>query len=59
MYIFIFLHTYTWNLNDPCFERKRPSFGGFKPQNRGQAGSRYMRDNYIDTLWNSWPQNLR
>ena len=27
--------------NDPCFQCKGPSFGGFKPQNRGQTGSRY------------------
>ena len=30
----------TWNLNDPCFDWKGPSFGGFKHQNRGQTGSR-------------------
>ena len=30
---------YTWNPNDPCFEWKGPSFGWFKPQNRGQTGS--------------------
>ena len=33
---------YTWNPNDPCFEWKGPSFGGFNPQNRGQTGSRYI-----------------
>ena len=34
---------YTWNPNDFCFEwRKGPSFGWFKPQNRGQTGSRYI-----------------
>ena len=33
---------YTWNPNDPCFDWKRPSFGGLKPQNRGQTGSRYF-----------------
>ena len=36
------LYVYTLNLNDPCFEWKGPSFGGFKPQNRGQTGSRYI-----------------
>ena len=29
----------TWNPNDPCFEWKGPSLGGFNPQNRGQIGS--------------------
>ena len=33
-----YLDIYTWNPNDPCFEWKGPSFGGFKPQNRGQTG---------------------
>ena len=28
--------------NDPCFDWKRPSFGGFNPQNKGQMGSRYI-----------------
>ena len=32
----------TWNLHDPCFDWKGPSFGGFKPQNRGQTSSRYI-----------------
>ena len=36
------LHTYTWNLNDPCFDWNRPSFGGFNPQNKGQTASRYI-----------------
>ena len=31
----------TWDPNDPCCDWKRPCFGGFKPQNRGQTGSRY------------------
>ena len=30
------------NLYDPCFEWKRPSFGGFKLQNRGQTGSKMV-----------------
>ena len=37
-------YVYAWNPNDspndPCFDWKRPSFGGLKPQNRGQTGSR-------------------
>ena len=33
--------TFTWNPNDPCFDWKRPCFGGFNHQNRGQTGSRY------------------
>ena len=40
--IYILVYIYTWNPNDPCFEWKRPSFGGFKPKNRGQTGSRYI-----------------
>ena len=35
-------YTVTWNPNDPCFAWKRPSFGRFKPQNRGQTGSRQL-----------------
>ena len=35
------LYIYTWNRNDPCFKWKGISFGGFKPHNRGQKGSRY------------------
>ena len=26
----------------PCFDWKRPCFGGLKPKNRGQTGSRYV-----------------
>ena len=37
-----FIFIYTWNPNDPCFDWKRPCFGGLKPQNRGQTGSRYI-----------------
>ena len=36
---------YTWNPNDPCFDWKRPCFGGLTFKNRGQLGSRY-----IDTI---------
>ena len=32
----------TWNPNDPCFDWKRPCFGGFNHQNRGQTGSMYI-----------------
>ena len=28
--------------NDPCFDWKRPSFGGLKPANTGQTGSMYI-----------------
>ena len=35
-------HVYTWNPNDHCFDWKRPCFGGSKPQNKGQTGSRYI-----------------
>ena len=28
-------NTYTWSPIDSCFDWKRPSFGGLKPQNRG------------------------
>ena len=38
---------YTWNPNDPCFDWKRPCFGGAKAQNRGQTGSRYIYIRYI------------
>ena len=41
IYIYTCIHI-TWNPTDPCFEWKGPSFGGFKPQNRGQTGSRYI-----------------
>ena len=40
--LYINVYIYTWNPNDPCFDCKRPSLGGFKPQNRGQTGSRYI-----------------
>ena len=42
IYKYIYIYIYTWNLNDPCFDWKRPCFGGLKPQNRGQTGSRYI-----------------
>ena len=36
------LATYIWNPEDHCVEWKGPSFEGFKAQNRGQTGSRYI-----------------
>ena len=39
---FLFKPIYTWNPNDHCFDWKRPCFGGLKPNNRGQIGSRYI-----------------
>ena len=45
-YIMIYeMKIHTWNPNDPCFDWKRPCFGGLKLQNRGQTGSMYI---YID-----------
>ena len=32
---YIIIYIYTWNPNDPCFDWKRPSFGGFKPEKKG------------------------
>ena len=40
--IYIYTYIYSRNPYDPCFEWKGPSFGGFKPKNRGQTGSRYI-----------------
>ena len=36
------LMEHAWNPNDLCFGWKRPCFGGFNPQNRGQTGSRWV-----------------
>ena len=44
-------HTYTWNPNDPCFDWKRPCFGGLTFENRGHLGSRYI---YTHTHWCPW-----
>ena len=41
---------YTWNPNDPCFDWKRPCFGGCNHQNRGQTGSGYILEK---TCWDS------
>lgn len=32
---------HTWNSTDPFFHWKKPCFGGLKPQNWGETGSRY------------------
>ena len=41
MDIFVFWKfIYTWNPNDPCFDWKRPCFGGMTFKNRGHLGSR-------------------
>ena len=55
---------YTWNRNDPCFDWKRPCFGGLTFKNRGHLGSRYLDiflsfaclfDFRVDpNAWNSW-----
>ena len=34
------INVYTWNPNNPCFDWKRPCFGGAKAQHRAQTGSR-------------------
>ena len=42
----------TWNPNDPCFYWKGPCFGGLKPKNRGQRGSRYFLRALSHWSWN-------
>ena len=44
LYIYIYTHIYkyTWNPNDPCFDWKKPCFGGLTFKNRGHLGSRYI-----------------
>ena len=37
-----YLYLYTKNPNDPCFDWKRPCFGGLTFKNRGHLGSRYI-----------------
>ena len=40
MYIYIYiLYIYTWNPNVPCFDWKRPCFGG---KTKDKMGSRYI-----------------
>ena len=36
----VFFLKLTWNPNDPCFDWKRPCFGGLTFKNRGHLGSR-------------------
>ena len=36
------MYIYTKNPNDPCFDWKRPCFGGLTFKNRGHLGSRYI-----------------
>ena len=38
----VYIYIYTWNPNDPCFDCKRPCFGGSTFKNRGHLGSRYI-----------------
>ena len=33
---------HTWNPTDPCFDWKRPCFGGLTFKNRGHLGSRFI-----------------
>ena len=35
-------YVYTWNPNGPCFDWKRPCFGGLTFKNRDHLGSRYI-----------------
>ena len=42
IHMYMNINLTTWNPNDPCFDWKRPCFGGFNHQNRGQTGSRYI-----------------
>ena len=34
------IYIITWNPNDPCFDWKKPCFGGLKPKNRGETCSK-------------------
>ena len=45
--IYIYMYLYTWNPNDPCFDWKRPCFGGAKAQIKGQTGSRYINTGFL------------
>ena len=47
-------HVYSWNPNDHCFDWKRPCFGGWKPQNKGQTGSRYIYRIQIASSSTNW-----
>ena len=46
------IYTYTWNPNDPCFDWKRPCFGGLTFKNRGHFCSRYIC--IVMSKWASW-----
>ena len=50
------IYIYTWNLNDRCFDWKRPYFGGVKAKNKGQTGSRhvYFRTYHICLFLQLW-----
>ena len=60
VHIYIYIHT--CNPNDPCFDCKGPSFGGFKPQDRGhsQVPGIYKLDSfsiwniYLHMAWSFW-----
>ena len=39
--ILLYIYIYTWNINDHCFDSKRPCFGRLIFKNRGHLGSRY------------------
>ena len=41
-YVYYIDIKYTWNPNNPCFDWKRPCFGGLTFKNRGHLGSRYI-----------------
>ena len=32
IYIYLYIYIFTWNPSDPCFDWKRPCFGGFNQQ---------------------------
>ena len=50
IHIYIYI-IHTWNPNDPCFDWKRPCFGGLTFKNRGHLGSRYIYIYYIYTIY--------
>ena len=50
--IYVIIYICTWNPNDPCFDWKRPCFGGLTFKNRGHLGSRlYIYILYIVGTW--------
>ena len=55
--VHICIHVHTWNPNGPCFDWKRPCFGGFNHQSRGHWGSRFtLHIPYV--LPCSWPEQI-